>query len=129
MNPSLTGRWLGRYEYPYAAPPVPFEADLVEDAGLLTGTIYEPNTFKPGAGPELLADITGSRAGAQVVFQKRYRGAPGHEWPFYEGTANSALTRIEGYWIFRHIGFSGRFVMMRKPKATATAKREAEAVV
>lgn len=129
MNPSLTGRWPGRYEYPYAAPPVPFEAEIVEDAGMISGAIYEPNTFKRDAGPELLADITGNRAGAQVVFQKRYRAAPAQEWPIYEGTANNALTRIEGRWIFHHIGFSGRFVMIRKPMAAAKAKRETEAVV
>jgi hypothetical protein len=129
MTGSMTGRWLGRYEYPYGPPPVPFEADLIDEAGGLSGAIYEPNTFRPNAGPELSADITGSRTGAQVVFQKRYRGAPAREWPFYEGTVNSAFTRIEGRWIFHHIGLSGRFVMMRKPLATVSAAREVEAVV
>ncbi|MGL5009638.1 MAG: hypothetical protein ACRC6I_07120 [Paracoccaceae bacterium] len=126
---SLTGRWLGRYDYPYGAASVAFEADVVEDAGVLGGAIFEPNTFRRDAGPELVADIQGSRDGAQVMFHKRYRGATPAEWPHYEGVVNGALTRIEGRWVFAATGFSGRFVMMRKPVASTAVLREAEAVV
>jgi hypothetical protein len=126
---SLTGRWLGRYEYPYGAPPVTFEAELTDLAGELSGEIYEPNTFRPDAGPELSADILGQRDGGQVTFLKRYRGLPSERWPHYDGTVNARLTRIEGRWLFAQVNFSGRFVMMRKPLAGAAVEKVAEAVI
>ncbi len=119
-HPDLTGRWLGRYQYDSAAPVVAFEADLEEFAGALTGEIREPNSFRPDQGAELSASLTGSRAGTAVDFVKVYRGFTQGDHPHYSGTTNPALTRIEGQWHFlRAPWMRGRFVMMRKPLASA----------
>ena len=121
---TLTGRWLGRYEYSYAAEPVGFEADLIDDAGALTGDIREANSFQPGQGAELFATLVGTFAEGEVSFTKTYLGFAHPDNPRYTGQANAALTRIEGTWHFPALaGPGGRFVMMRKPQASATAER------
>ena len=125
----LTGRWLGRYDYD-SGEGVPFEADLTEQDGTLTGQIDEPNTFDPDAPESLTADIRGVRQGAEVSFEKLYHGFAAVECPTYNGTLNPALTRISGTWSFRaYPGHTGRFVMMRKPRTKARAKRSVAAVV
>lgn len=124
--PDLTGRWLGRFDYPADYPPVPFEADLLEEAGLLTGQTEEPNGFRADQGPMLQAVIEGQRLGAEVRFVKRYLGFSQGVDPVYEGVADAALTRISGRWVFPgQPGWSGRFVMMRKPLAAERALRRA----
>lgn len=121
---SLSGRWLGRYEYPDGREPVPFEAVLAEELDLLAGEIEEPNTFAQGHGPVLSAMIEGSRDGLSVEFRKRYHGFALQSCPQYDGEVNAALTRIEGIWRFAaQPGFVGRFVMMRKPMAEARLER------
>jgi hypothetical protein len=124
---NLSGQWLGRYEYEHGQPPVAFEADVTDDAGALSGQTGEQNTFRPGLGPVLTAIISGTRTAHDVAFSKQYQGFEQGDRLAYQGTANAALTRIEGRW--RFVGtpwFAGRFVMMRKPKAAARAARKAE---
>lgn len=124
--PDLTGRWLGRFDYPSGYPPVSFEADLAEEAGLLAGQTEEPNGFRDDMGPLLQAVIEGHRSGGMVRFVKRYLGFSQGDDPVYEGTADAALTRISGTWFFvGKPGWSGRFVMMRKPLAADRAMRRA----
>jgi hypothetical protein len=121
----LTGRWWGRYEQAPGGP-VPFEAELSEDDGSITGETSEPNTFRGDMGAALTATLTGGRAGAEVNFLKQYHGFVQDDCPVYQGTANAALTRIEGQWSFPSWpGLTGRFVMMRKPQAEAKARTEA----
>lgn len=123
--PDLTGRWLGRYDYPMGDPPVPFEADLVEEAGLVSGQTEEPNTFRPGMGALLQAVIEGHRGAGGLRLVKRYLGFV-QEDLIYDGVADAALTRISGRWFFASgPGLSGRFVMMRKPLAAESALRRA----
>lgn len=123
--PNLSGRWLGRYEYPDGREPVPFEAVIAEDMDLLSGEIEEPNSFARGLGPVLTSSIEGSRDALSVEFRKRYHGFALQACPQYHGDANAELTRIEGKWLFAaEPGFSGRFVMMRKPMAEAKLERE-----
>jgi hypothetical protein len=99
----LTGRWLGRYEYPDGNDTVPFEAELAET---------------------LDAILTGQRDGMTVLFAKRYLGFQEDGPIGYEGTVDAALSRIEGHWSFAlPVQYSGRFVMMRKPLASARAAR------
>jgi hypothetical protein len=122
--PDLTGRWLGRFDYPSDYPATSFEADLAEEAGLLAGQTEEPNSFRADMGPLLQAVIEGHRSGGAVRFVKRYLGFPQPDDPVYEGTADAALTRISGRWLFvGKPGWSGRFVMMRKPLAADRAMR------
>lgn len=124
----LSGRWLGRYDYPDGRPPVPFEADLLDDGGAVSGQITEQNSFVPGAGAVLVAWVTGTRQGDALGFEKRYAGFDPLDCPSYEGRTNVALTRISGRWFFRHDrAWSGRFVMMRKPLARAATGRTAGA--
>jgi hypothetical protein len=126
MYKNLTGRWLGRYDQPAQQPSVPFEADLVEEAGSLTGETQEPNTFRRELGPTLTAILSGGRTGQTVSFIKDYQGFAQHG-PVYLGEANAALTRIAGHWSFPGLpGLTGRFVMMRKPLAAAKVTKARE---
>ncbi|WP_284166004.1 hypothetical protein [Frigidibacter sp. SD6-1] len=119
-NDSLTGRWLGRYDYQGAAEPVPFEVDLHDTGGSLTGDVTEPNSFRPDQGTILSAVLNGDHNGLRVSFIKRYVGFDQGDHPRYQGELNPARTRIEGRWHFpKSPAQSGRFVMMRKPRAAA----------
>jgi hypothetical protein len=124
---TLSGQWIGRYEYKRGARPVAFEADITEDQGWLSGQISEPNSFRPGMGHILNATLTGTRTGDDVQFIKSYQGFAQHGALIYSGTANSVLNRIEGRWHFSDLpSWDGRFVMMRKPRAAARAARDVE---
>lgn len=119
----LSGRWLGRYDYQNAAEPVPFEAELTEELGMIDGLSSETNTFRPELGAVLDALLSGARTQQDVQFSKRYLGFAQPALT-YQGTVNGTLTRIEGTWSFPPaIGGSGRFVMMRKPLASARKQR------
>ncbi len=120
---SLTGRWLGRYDYADGRPGVAFEASLLDQDGALSGVVEEPNTFGRSAAAVLVADLDGTRSGSAVSFLKRYVGSDRLAWPSYHGTANAALTRVEGRWWFAaDPRQSGRFVLMRKPRAEDRAQ-------
>jgi len=125
---TLNGRWLGRYEYSgLAGQVVAFEADVVEIRGALSGETQEPNTFRPDQGTDLTARISGRREGREVRFVKTYEGFDQGDDPVYEGQVNAALTRIVGRWHFPWSrGESGRFVMVRKPRARARVAERAE---
>ena len=117
--PGLSGRWLGRYDYDgMAMEPVSFEAELTESSGSLGGRIFEPNTFRDDRGATLEARIEGHCSGDEVRFVKVYLGFDQGGDPVYAGTVDAARKRIEGRWSFAGLpGVSGRFVMMRKPRA------------
>lgn len=120
----LTGLWSGEYwsNGPDAA--VPFSAHLVDNAGSITGTTLEPNTFAHPGLIELSAEINGARGELSVRFTKLYHAAPGvHRDPiFYAGTADPAFTVIDGQWTFADNADSGRFVLVRVSRgATAEA--------
>ncbi len=127
---TLTGKWLGRYGYAHSSLVVPFEADLVEKGGDLSGRTTEPNTFRFDLGSYLEAALAGGRGDGAVNFIKRYDGFSPSDDPVYAGLVNAALTRIEGTWRFpRKPWASGPFTMMRKPLAAARASRRARAGV
>lgn len=107
--------------------PVAFNAELTDIGGVVWGTVCEPNSFAPGAGTELEADVSGMRSGAEVRFRKTYRGAPaGGDHPVdYAGTINAEGTRLSGRWLIR-AGFAtigGPFVMDRPGAAEVTRQR------
>jgi hypothetical protein len=121
---TLTGKWLGRFGYADASEVVPFEAELADVSGSLSGDIIEPNTFRPDMGATLQAVLTGEWSGDAVNFVKRYLEFTQPGDPVYAGRVNAALTRIEGTWSFpRHPWVSGPFSMMRKPFASARQTR------
>jgi hypothetical protein len=112
----LTGLWSGEYWYAGFGHPTPFSAHIVDQAGNITGTTLEPNTFAHPGLIELSADISGARGELSVRFTKLYHPAPGaHRLPiFYSGTVDPNFTMIDGQWTFSEPGdLHGRFVLVR----------------
>jgi hypothetical protein len=137
-NASLTGFWTRAYWYSGLVPVslaggAPFNAYLEEEAGALTGTTLERNTFAnlSEAGGELEATLTGHRTGFEVSFTKRYVPASGvHQTPIrYAGTVDAALSRIEGEWRFDDPAYPrGAFRLERLTGGLRAVKRELVAV-
>ena len=124
---TLGGHWTGVYDYDDdARDAVPFTAALFDIAGAVWGTSREPNSFAPGQGEALDAEINGTRSGKEVRFRKVYVGAPaGGEYPVeYAGHVTAGGNRVEGRWVIRapQGPLGGPFVMNRVP-GTKTATR------
>ena len=118
-NHDLTGMWDGVYSYPAvpdAGPTTPFLADISEVGGRISGTIIEPNEFRPGTAH---ATIIGHRAGNVVEFSKSYHGAgPEYDEPVaYTGQLSDDGTLITGHWMMQE--WSGPFEMVRQAKVEA----------
>ncbi len=131
MDGTLTGRWIGRYDYGDGEAPVPFEAEMMQDGMTLRATTVEPNTFHPSAARELKGCLTGWIVGREVRMTKTYSFAQLSD-PEYVGHVDPAGRRIAGRWSFEDMpGVHGTFTMTRKPvaeaKATARATAEADA--
>lgn len=135
---SLAGNWTGVYDYDDAdtgggPEAVPFTASLFDVAGAVWGTTREPNTFAPGFGEALDAEVNGTRTGTEVRFRKVYVGPPPNgEFPVeYAGHVVADGARVEGFWQIRHptrpIG--GPFVMNRTPGQKSAAARTVAAEV
>lgn len=115
----LSGRWSGEYRYDDAMdPPVPFNATLVEEHGVLTGATEEPNTFGDPSAAHLSAVLEGMRSGAHVHFVKRYDGSGGQRHAvLYDGALDAQCLRIDGRW---KAGFAaGDFFMTRETMSVA----------
>ena len=128
---SLTGAWSGAYRYPSdLRPETVFNAQIEEVGGAFTGSLQEPNVHRLGPGGVVTSDIEGVRAGNAVAFTKFYDGSGGMSHAIrYEGTANAALTRIDGVWAIPR-DISGTFFMVRDDDgAEAEAEERAEEVV
>ncbi|QGZ95641.1 hypothetical protein [Terricaulis silvestris] len=122
---SLTGSWSGAYRYPDDAfPETVFNAQIEEQNGAFFGAIDEPNVADPWLNLSVLkAEIEGTRSGLQIVFTKFYSAEADLGFAIrYEGTANEALTRIEGIWI--NPEWSGPFFMTRDDDSEAVAAEE-----
>jgi hypothetical protein len=129
VSDSLTDRWIGRYTYAgRRAAPVPFEVDLIQLGEMLDGHVTEPNTFHAKGEAELIAQLTGTVIDGAVDFVKRYVDLPAEEHPRYDGRVLPSGDRIEGTWHFpKARWFTGEFVMIRKPRASARVQRKAAA--
>jgi hypothetical protein len=125
---SLTGMWSGAYRYPWShsdAEAVPFNARIEETGENITGEIDEPNTYADPSAPRLYAAIVGARTGLDVRFTKQMDGTGGAAHAiFYDGAADSELSRIDGRWRLRD-GFSGTFFMERADAGAAVAASRA----
>ncbi|HEY9553940.1 hypothetical protein [Allosphingosinicella sp.] len=118
----LTGHWTGLYNYP-DGPPVPFEAQLRESSGCVTGTTTETSDLVAGHGQTLHAVIDGRRKGGSIRFLKMYDEAEGgYDVVHYDGALHADGNEIEGQWQIAGI-WSGTFLMIR---ATGTGRRLAE---
>ncbi|MEZ5714147.1 MAG: hypothetical protein R3D85_02585 [Paracoccaceae bacterium] len=114
----LSGDWTGVYDYGGDGPDaVPFTATLIDVGGVIWGDTQEPNSFAPSAGPELIAEISGTRSGAELRFRKAYLGNPegGDDPIHYAGHVSAGGKRIEGRWRINAPGgaIGGPFVMTR----------------
>lgn len=110
---NLSGFWVGRYAYDGGyGKPVSFLANMIDDAGALSGTISEPNQMGLSS-DELHAILSGSREGSDVFFIKAYDGASdaAHRVD-YAGVVNGEGTEISGHWALP--GTTGTFVMTRE---------------
>ena len=121
-NKNLSGYWSGAYRYAIGRPATPFNLFVEDEAGRLSGTTLEPNTFADAGVTELSATITGTRSGHDVTFRKVYDPATGAhtETIYYSGQVNEDFTMIEGEWSFqRPLYPSGVFRLSRASGASA----------
>jgi hypothetical protein len=121
----LSGRWSGFYNYSAHAPPTPFETELRDNGGLLSGIVTEPGDTVDSRGMTLNAIIEGERVGSSVRFLKRYDYLPRAYYVVdYRGTLAPDGDEIEGEWAIAGDG-SGTFLMIRDAGAEETAGQEA----
>lgn len=128
----LTGRWTGVYFYPddglYNAndnhPPTPFTAELVDDAGVVSGSTLEPDLTGPTPAAEIRASLEGHHAGGELRFVK-YPDSPRQDPIHYTGLIAADGNTISGQWVIPG-DWSGSFRMQRKP-APVTVGLEARA--
>ena len=115
----LSGRWSGFYSYPVALPPVPFEAELRDLAGRLTGT-----TTEVSEGRSLNAVLDGHRSGRSVRFAKMYDAADEeYDTVEYVGELSDSDNEIGGRWRISG-AWSGSFLMVRAGGKREEVKRE-----
>jgi hypothetical protein len=120
---NLGGRWHGIYNYPHSFPPMPFEAELAESQGLLSGKTSEPGPSWAGARSAATATIRGRRDGRQVGFSKVYDDEADSElWVEYAGLLSADGNEIAGSWTI-YGEWSGTFLMVRQSRAAAQAER------
>ncbi|WP_139176571.1 hypothetical protein [Jannaschia faecimaris] len=123
MNKSLTGQWIGRFDYDDGEASVPFEADMIQSGMTLRAQTVEPNTFHPGAMKELRGFLTGWIVGSEVRLTKTYTFDQVAD-PEYVGRVDADARRITGCWSFEDMpANTGRFTMTRRPAAKALAER------
>lgn len=138
----LTGRWTGVYFYPLDAesnpfdtlPPTPFDAEIIDRQGVLTGAITEPDTLAPEPTEVLTARLIGSHLDGEVAFTKHPDSAGAVFGDFdiphaieYLGLLSPDANSIAGEW---HIlgDWSGAFRMQRKVVSTDVAVERTAAV-
>ncbi|MCL9982710.1 MAG: hypothetical protein NBV60_06095 [Erythrobacter sp.] len=114
MPVDLSGTWDGVFAYPDvpdAGPVTPFLAEITEQGGRISGTIIEPNEFRPATAH---ASLEGVHAGTSVDFLKTYHMA-GEEYDepvAYAGQVSDDGNVITGHWMMSD--WSGPFEMVRQ---------------
>ena len=128
-DPDLSGTWKGVFSYPHSLPPNPFDAELRDHAGMLTGETCEVGGSGRSKGQPLHAMIEGHRHGFAISLVKRYDALRRANTPvYYSGTVNADGTEISGVWDIPG-SWSGTFLMIRaKPKTAAVERKIAEEV-
>lgn len=116
----VTGGWEGIYNYPRSLPPNGFVADLVEQAGALSGEIAE----RDEAGAAIDAIVEGERIGSGVRFTKRYVDGARAHLVLYTGTLSLEGDEIVGEWSIPGV-WSGSFIMVRQSAKAAEVERHA----
>ena len=97
---SLTGVWVGSYQYTDRRAPVQFMMVLHQDAdGTVTGALREPATFGDSSAPFLGASISGSVQNATLKYVKKYDGTGGQNHSVdYRGVVNWKARAVQGQW-------------------------------
>jgi hypothetical protein len=112
------------FNYPGPFPPVGFEAELGDDGGSITGTIFESDDNPHGTGETLHSIVDGVRQGSAVTFSKMYEDDERMPEPvFYSGTVQPDGNEISGRWEIAG-QWSGTFLMVRNPGAAESAEEE-----
>ncbi|WP_166037152.1 hypothetical protein [Sphingosinicella sp. YJ22] len=124
----LSGHWSGVFSFPYELPPGPFEAQIHDIAGAISGVTTEPGDIYDPPGTTLDATIEGRRSGAFLTFVKTY----GHELRpdrvYYRGTVQPCGNEIQGEWTIPG-EWSGTFLMIRAAKEETAVRRRASVSV
>lgn len=129
MTPvDLTGRWTGVYFYPVdaefnpddALPPTPFEAQLHDVGGQVTGSTLEPDNLGPAGAPSIPARLEGHHFDGQLVFTKFPNGGGQTHTIDYVGAISADGNSISGRWVI-HGDWSGPFQMQRNLAPAVTA--------
>lgn len=122
----LSGLWHGFYNMPRSGPPTPFEAELLDTGGLLSGETSEEGDTPDCHGLTLHAVIEGRRSGDLVSFTKRYDYLPRADYAIaYEGMLAPGEDEIEGRWTIPGV-WSGTFLMVRARRDEAVEEGKVE---
>lgn len=107
---NVGGVWYGRYDALGHAETNNFVAHLVDDGGVISGQITEPDTG--GEFDIRRAFVSGGRNGPELHFVKQYDGRALDHAVRYSGHVNADATEIIGVWVIvRHQGI---FTMRRE---------------
>lgn len=124
----LSGRWTGVYFYPVDAefnpfddlPPTPFEAQLHDAGGDVTGSTLEPDALGPAGALPIPARLEGHHFDGQLVFTKFPNGGGQTHTIDYVGAISADGNSISGRWVI-HGDWSGPFQMQRNLAPAVTA--------
>jgi hypothetical protein len=113
LDGDVTGAWTGEYRYDDPGrDPVVMDASFTAVSGVLTGSTTEPNTFAPGAPPELPATVAGEvLVGGRITFMKAYDAGTVQHSILYIGQLDARRRTLAGRWRTR--GASGTFELQR----------------
>ena len=119
----LSGRWTGVYFYPVDAefnpnddlPPTPFEAQLRDAGGEVSGSTLEPDALGSVGASPIPARIEGHHFDRQLVFTKFPDGGGQLHSIDYVGSISADGNSIAGRWVI-HGDWSGTFRMQRSLK-------------
>jgi len=92
----LSGRWTGVFNFPRDLPPGPFEAEIRDLAGAISGVTTEPGDWYDPPGTILDAVIEGRRDGTLVTFLKTYGDTLRPDSVSYRGTVQPGGDEIQG---------------------------------
>ena len=116
----LSGRWTGIYFYPVDTewnpyddlPPTPFEAQLRDSSGEVTGSTLELDALGPPGAPPIPARLEGHHFDGQLLFTKVPDGGGQTHSIDYIGSISTDGNSVAGRWVI-HGDWSGTFRMQR----------------
>lgn len=126
---NVSGVWKGILYYPRLLPPLPFDAELREYSGKISGETIEIGDMGPGTGRQLIALLEGMRINSHVCFSKRYDHLGRSDYVVnYDGWLNEDASELAGVWSIPD-SWSGSFLMMRgRPNGVSEQRNVAEPV-